>query len=271
MLIQALGLGIRDYVNKTGAAGVIIGLSGGIDSAVVAALAVQALGAERVLGVRLPSRFSSQHSLDDAEALAKNLGIEFKTIAIEPVVESFRQVLCFHKNLSDQNLQARVRGVILMGLSNETGKLVLATSNKSELAMGYGTLYGDLCGALMPIGDLYKTQVWKLARQINQDQQMIPENSITKAPSAELHANQLDQDTLPPYEILDAVLSLYLEENQSRAQIAQAVGLSLEEVSKIMGQVNASEFKRKQAPPILMVSKRVLGEGRRYPIVSEGC
>lgn len=267
MLVEALTLGIRDYMNKSGAPGVLIGLSGGIDSAVVAALAVRALGPTRVIGVRMPSKYSSKHSLTDAEALAKNLGIELKTIKIEPLVESFRQVLKLEKSLSDQNLQARVRAVILMGLSNETGYFVLATSNKSELAMGYGTLYGDLCGALMPIGDLFKTQVWELARQINQEKPVIPENSITKAPSAELYENQTDQDTLPPYDLLDAILKRYLELDMPAKQIASEIGAEFSQVKKILRHVDAMEYKRKQAAPILMVSKRVFGEARRLPVV----
>lgn len=256
MLVKTLSIGIRDYINKSGAPGALIGLSGGIDSAVTAVLAVRALGSEHVIGVRMPSRFSSKHSLEDAEILAKNLGIQLKTINIEPLVNSFRQVLDLKKSLSDQNLQARVRAVILMGLSNETGFFVLATSNKSELAMGYGTLYGDLCGALMPLGDLYKTQVWDLAKAINLENPVIPENSITKAPSAELHENQLDQDTLPPYKLLDVVLEHYVEQDMPAKQIALETGMTLEQVSQIIKQVNQSEFKRKQGPPILMVSKR---------------
>ncbi|MEI6805867.1 MAG: NAD(+) synthase [Myxococcaceae bacterium] len=268
MLIKALSLGIQDYINKTGAPGVLVGLSGGIDSAVTAALAVRALGPERVMGVRLPSRFSSQHSLEDAEALASNLGIKLQTIQIEPLVNNFRQVLSFKKSLSDQNLQARVRAVILMGLSNETGYFVLATSNKSELAMGYGTLYGDLCGALMPLGDLYKTQVWELAKAINQEKFVIPENSITKAPSAELHENQFDQDSLPAYDLLDVILERYLERDMPVKKIALETGALVEQVKQIIRQVDSCEYKRKQAPPILMVSKRVLGEARRWPVVS---
>ena len=254
MLLEALTVGIRDFVNKSNAPGVLIGLSGGIDSAVIAALAVRALGPELVIGVRLPSKFSSKHSLEDAEILAKNLGISLKTIHIEPLVDSFRQVLDLKQNLSDQNLQARVRAVILMALSNETGFFVLATSNKSELAMGYGTLYGDLCGALMPLGDVYKTQVYALAKEINLEKVVIPENSILKAPSAELCENQLDQDTLPPYEILDAALEGYIEGGCTGDR-------------EIGSQVERSEFKRKQAPPILMISKRVFGEARRMPVV----
>lgn len=267
MWIKALSLGIKDYIEKSGAPGVLIGLSGGIDSAVTAVLAVRALGPERVIGVRMPSQFSSQHSLEDAQILADNLGITLKTILIEPLVNNFRQVLGLKKNLSDQNLQARVRAVILMALSNETGFFVLATSNKSELAMGYGTLYGDLCGALMPLGDLYKTQVWALARELNLEKSVIPENSILKAPSAELCENQRDQDTLPPYEFLDAVLECYLEQNMPAYQIADRMGVGLEQVTQIINQVDRSEYKRKQAPPILMISKRVFGEARRLPVV----
>lgn len=267
-VIKALTLGIRDYVEKTHSPGVLLGLSGGIDSAVTAALAVRALGPKRVKGVRLPSQFSTGHSLYDAQILADNLGIEIQTIEIEPLVENFRQTVRLKGALSDQNLQARVRAVILMGLSNETGYLVLGTSNKSELAMGYGTLYGDLCGALMPIGDLYKTQVWALARAINQDNPVIPESSITKPPSAELAEGQFDADTLPPYDLLDAVLERYLERDMPVLQIATETGMPETEVSRLIQQVNSCEYKRKQAPPILMVSKRVFGKARRWPIVA---
>jgi NAD+ synthase (glutamine-hydrolysing) len=267
MILDALTLGIRDYINKSGTPGVLIGLSGGIDSAVVAALAVRALGPERVIGVRMPSKFSSQHSLDDALSLAENLGIELKTVHIEPMVESFRQALNFKKSLTDENLQARVRGVVLMALSSENGYLVLATTNKSEIATGYGTIYGDLIGALMPIGDLYKTQVWALARAINAEKPVIPENSITKPPSAELRPNQTDQESLPPYERLDAILMRYLEANKPAKQIADETGADLKEVQEIIRKVETSEYKRKQAPPILMVSKRVFGEARRMPVV----
>jgi NAD+ synthase (glutamine-hydrolysing) len=271
-IAQAIVLGIRDYVEKSGAPGVLIGLSGGIDSAVTAALAVQALGSERVMGVRMPSQYSSTHSLEDAQDLADALGIKLRTIDIEPGVQALRDMLRLQKPVSDQNLQSRVRGLTLMGLSNDTGYFVLSTGNKSELAMGYTTLYGDMCGALMPIGDLYKTQVYELARLFNE----IPERSITKAPSAELAPGQLDLDTLPPYELLDVVLECYVERDMAVSDIAAWIATSplaprnddLEAlVGRIVKQVNASEYKRKQAPPILMVSKRVFGEARRWPIV----
>ncbi len=261
---QAIVLGIRDYAQKLGAPGVLIGLSGGIDSAVTAALAVQALGAARVIGVRMPSKFSSEHSLEDAELLANTLGIELRTIDIEPGVQALREMLDLQKPVSDQNLQSRVRGLTLMGLSNDTGYFVLSTGNKSELAMGYTTLYGDMCGALMPIGDLYKTQVYELARLLDG----IPERSITKPPSAELAPGQLDQDTLPPYELLDVVLERYLESDMAASKIAAETGMSVNDIERIVKQVNSCEYKRKQAPPILMVSKRVFGEARRWPIVA---
>ncbi|MBH2006926.1 MAG: NAD(+) synthase [Myxococcaceae bacterium] len=267
MLIRALLMGIRDFVSKTKSPGVIVGLSGGIDSAVVGTLAVRALGCDRVLGVRLPSRFSSEHSLEDAQELADNLGIQLKTISIEETVHSLRQVLGLKSNLSDQNLQARVRGIILMALANETGRLLLSTSNKSELAMGYGTLYGDLCGALMPIGDLYKTKVWKIARALNLEKNDIPERSILKAPSAELDENQLDQDSLPPYSRLDIILERYLDRYESCEQIERETHFSKTEIEQTIDQVHRMEFKRKQAPPILMVSPGVFGEARRWPIV----
>lgn len=267
-VIEAITVGIKDFVNKTNSPGVMIGLSGGIDSSLTAALAVKALGSERVIGVRLPSHFSSVHSMNDAEILANNLNINIKTFDIESLVNKFRFVLRLKKSLSDQNLQARVRAIILMSLSNETGNLIFSTSNKSELSMGYGTIYGDLCGALMPIGDLYKTEIWEIARFLNKDWPVIPENSIVKPPSAELAKDQLDQHTLPPYNILDQVLKCYIEKNMKIMDIFKETNISVSAIKEIINKVNFSEYKRKQAPPILMVSRRVFGEGRRWPVVA---
>ncbi|MES2505020.1 MAG: NAD(+) synthase [Myxococcota bacterium] len=266
-VIEALTLGIRDYIEKTKSKGVILGLSGGIDSAVTCALAVRALGPERVIGVRMPSGFSSNHSLEDAEVLASNLGIALRTVPIESMVEACRQTLALKKPLSDQNVQARIRGLVLMAISNETDYLVLGTTNKSEMAVGYGTMYGDLIGALMPIGDLYKTQVWALAKAINAELAVIPDSSIMKTPSAELAPGQIDQDTLPPYETLDAVLEAYLERDLSLQQIVLETAIPEKQVQEIIKKVDSSEYKRKQAPPILMVSKKVFGEARRCPVV----
>ena len=249
-------------------------MSGGIDSAVVAALAVRALGANRVTGVRMPSQYSSEHSLVDAQDLAHNLGIRLLDIPIETAVEASRATLTssmrdcvpFDLDIADQNLQARMRSLMLMALSNGSHNLVLSTGNKSELAMGYATLYGDMSGALAPLGDVYKTDVWNIARFLNQSGVCIPENSITKIPSAELKANQCDQDTLPPYDLLDQVLYQYIDGDQEVSEIAQNTSLSLDVIKRIIRSVNANDYKRKQAAIILMVSERVFGDGRRWPV-----
>lgn len=272
-VLNALVLGIRDYVEKTRSNGVVVGLSGGIDSALVAAIAQKALGVERVVGIRMPSRFSSQHSLDDAEKLANNLGIVLKTVPIEPVVNSFRQGIEAgllsgdFGDVVDQNLQARVRGMLLMAHSNLHGHLVLATGNKSEMAVGYTTLYGDMCGALAPIADLFKTEVWKLARHINLNHEVIPWSIIEKPPSAELCLNQFDTDSLPPYEELDSILRAYLEEQESSSAIAEALKIDVESVERIVKLVIRSEFKRQQAPVCLMASQMVFNHAYRLPIV----
>jgi NAD+ synthase (glutamine-hydrolysing) len=275
LMSKAIVLGIKDYVEKSQAPGVLLGLSGGIDSAVVAALAVRALGADKVIGVRMPSQFSSEHSLIDAKQLGDNLGIRLLDIPIELPVEAARFALAagmeaclpFDLDITDQNLQARMRSLILMGLSNGKHYLVLSTGNKSELAMGYVTLYGDMSGALAPLGDVYKTDVWNLARFLNQFDICIPENSIAKVPSAELKLNQCDQDTLPPYDLLDQVLFQYIDCDQEISQILKNISLPLESIKRIVRSVNANDHKRKQAAIILMVSDRVFGDGRRWPVV----
>jgi NAD+ synthase (glutamine-hydrolysing) len=272
LMAEALVLGIRDYVGKCKASGVLLGLSGGVDSAVVAALAVRALGAERVVGVALPSRFSSKHSLEDAQELARNLKIELLIRPIESVVDAFRETLGEGDkkralgDTVDQNLQARARGVLLMALSNAGSSLVLATGNKSELAVGYATLYGDMCGALAPLADVYKTDVWRLAQFLNANGPCIPERTIRKAPSAELKADQTDQDSLPSYDLLDAVLSRYVDLNLPLKQIVAETGMAQAELERIVKLVHFNDYKRQQAPVILKVSERVFGAGWRWPI-----
>lgn len=274
-LIAALSLSIRDYIQKTSAKGVVIGLSGGVDSALVAALAVEALGPEKVVGIRMPSQYSSDHSLDDAALLASNLGIKLKTIPIEPIVAAFRTSFLASldvkpADLTDQNLQARARGMLLMAYSNQNGHLVLATGNKSELAMGYSTLYGDMCGALAPIGDLLKTEVWQLSNTYNEmkGREVIPGSIIQKPPSAELAPGQLDSDTLPPYEKLDDVLSAYFDGGRGATKIASDTGVDRDFAKDIIRRVNCNEFKRRQAPIIPMVSSSVFNQAYRWPVVA---
>ncbi|MDA0713284.1 MAG: NAD+ synthase [bacterium] len=273
LLNQALVLGIKDYVAKCKSPGVILGLSGGVDSAVTAALAVQALGAEKVIGVRMPSKFSSSHSLTDAEALAKNLKIKLIDLPIESAVDAFRSILKTELSKSrnsidivDQNLQARTRGMLLMALSNQNQHLVLSTGNKSELAMGYATLYGDMCGALSPLGDVYKTKVWELANFINKDREIIPLNTITKPPSAELKAEQRDDDNLLPYSKLDQILEFYIERELSASQISVNLKINIEEVQNIIKVINLNDFKRRQAPVILAITSHTFGISRRWPV-----
>ena len=266
----ALSLGIRDYVRKCGFKSVILGLSGGIDSALIAVLAVDALGAGNVLGVSLPARYSSRGSLTDAEQLARNLSIGYEVLPIEPVfnsVESQLQKLFAgtKPNEAEENIQSRIRGVTLMALSNKFGGLVLTTGNKSEMAVGYCTLYGDMNGALAPIADVLKTDVYKIARWVNRDREVIPASSISKPPSAELRPGQTDQDSLPPYEILDAILNLYVVQNIGKAEIV-ARGFDAAVVNDVVNKVNFSEYKRRQAAPGLKVSARAFGMGRRIPV-----
>jgi NAD+ synthase (glutamine-hydrolysing) len=270
---DALILGIRDYMAKCGFQRCHLGLSGGIDSALIAYLAVKAVGKENVAGFSMPSRFSSQGSKDDAAELAANLGCRYDILPIEPVFESFLESLkdVFENrpfDIAEENLQARIRGTLMMGFSNKFNSMLLTTGNKSELAMGYCTLYGDMNGALAPIGDLFKTEVFALCRRINKRNQrnIIPEAVITKPPSAELRPNQTDQDSLPPYEVLDAVLKCYLFDNLSAAEIAAKTNVDLPLAEKIVRCVALAEFKRRQAPPVLKVSLRAFGMGRRMPI-----
>jgi len=269
-LYQALSLGIRDYVRKCGFQQVLLGLSGGIDSAVTAVLAVEALGPENVLGVALPSRYSSPGSLSDAQALARNLGIRYEVLPIEePFLSVEKQLAPLFagrpRSEAEENLQSRLRGVALMALSNKFGSLVLTTGNKSELSVGYCTLYGDMCGALAPIADVFKTEIYSLARWINRHREIIPSDTITKPPSAELRPNQTDQDSLPPYDLLDQILDAYVVRNLSRDQII-ALGIPPETVKDILNKVTFSEYKRRQSAPGLKISPRAFGMGRRVPI-----
>ncbi len=270
LLFHALTLGIRDYVQKCGFKSVVLGLSGGIDSAIVAVLAVAALGAEQVLGVSMPARYSSQGSLSDAEALAKNLGIRYEVLAIEPAFKAMEGQLArvfanTKPNEAEENLQSRLRGLTLMALSNKFGSLVLTTGNKSEMAVGYCTLYGDMCGALAVIADVFKTEVYALARWINRDRVVIPEDSISKPPSAELRPDQKDQDSLPPYEVLDAILQLYVVDLLGKDEIIRR-GFDASVVNDVINKVTFSEYKRRQAAPGLKVSPRAFGTGRRIPV-----
>ena len=269
-LCRALVLGLRDYAAKCGFHSAVLGLSGGIDSAVVACLAVQALGAEKVTGVAMPSPFSSCHSVEDALALAKNLSIACLTIPIGESFDVFKSQMSSAfagrpEDTTEENMQARLRGLILMSLSNKCGHLLLTTGNKSELAVGYCTLYGDMCGGLAVISDVPKTLVYALAEHLNLGSELIPKRSITKPPSAELRPDQTDQDTLPPYAVLDAILRLYVEENRSLAEIA-AQGFDPETVRWVARRVNFNEYKRAQAAPGLKVTTRAFGMGRRMPI-----
>jgi NAD+ synthetase len=272
----ALVLGLRDYVRKCGFKKVVLGLSGGIDSAVVAVLAAEALGRENVMGVSLPSRYSSEHSKSDAQVLAERLGIVFHSVPIELPHEAMERALSplfkgTAEGLAEENIQARLRGNILMALSNKFGNMLLTTGNKSEVAVGYCTLYGDMCGGLAVISDVPKTMVYDLARHINAEWTRegkappIPEGTITKPPSAELRPNQKDQDSLPPYDVLDAIIERYVEQEKSVAEIIRE-GFDAEVVGKVVRLVDISEYKRKQMAPGIKVTSRAFGFGRRMPI-----
>jgi NAD+ synthase (glutamine-hydrolysing) len=268
---QTLVLGLRDYVRKTGFKKVVLGLSGGIDSAVVAALSAAALGPENVLGIMMPSPYSSEHSVNDAVLLAENLKIKYRIVPIEKPFQAYLSILNDGQeailDLAEENLQARVRGNIVMHYSNREGYLALATGNKSELAVGYCTLYGDMSGGLAVIADLPKMMVYELAEHINtvQGEEVIPRNTIVKAPSAELRPNQKDEDSLPPYNVLDPILQLYIEDNLSAADITKR-GFTQETVDRVIYMVDRAEFKRRQAAPGIRVTTRAFGSGRRMPI-----
>ncbi|HSV14768.1 MAG TPA: NAD(+) synthase [Tepidisphaeraceae bacterium] len=271
-IYKALLLGLKDYVRKCGFKTVVLGLSGGIDSALTAALAVDALGKDKVVGVAMPSRYSSQHSVDDAKALAEHLGIAFHTIPIQTVHAAYEQTLApafagLQQDVTEENLQARIRGALLMAFSNKFNHLLLTTGNKSELAVGYCTLYGDMCGGLNLIADVPKTTVYEMAEFLNAKagRDVIPASTIHKPPSAELRPNQVDQDSLPPYPILDAILHRYVEEEKGAQQIIEE-GFDAATVLKVIRLVDRSEYKRRQAPPGLKVTSRAFGFGRRMPI-----
>jgi NAD+ synthase (glutamine-hydrolysing) len=269
-IFKALVLGLRDYLHKCGFKSVVLGLSGGIDSALTACLAVAALGAEQVRGVSLPSQFSSQGSLDDARGTAERLGIRYEVISIQPPFEAVRAQLKAvfagrPEDTTEENIQARLRGVTLMALSNKFGSLLLTTGNKSELAVGYCTLYGDMCGGLAVISDVPKTMIYRLARWINRDKEIIPAASISKPPSAELRPNQTDQDSLPPYDVLDAILEAYVVQGKSAVGI-MAAGFDEAIVKRVVRLIDLNEYKRRQAAPGLKVTSKAFGVGRRIPI-----
>jgi NAD+ synthase (glutamine-hydrolysing) len=272
---QAIVLGVRDYIQKNGFSGVVIGLSGGIDSALTLALAVDAIGADRVEGVRMPSRFTADISLDDAMAEAEALGVECHTIAIEPAFQSFLAMLQeeFTEfsgqpwDTTEENIQARCRGILLMAISNKKRKIVLTTGNKSEMAVGYCTLYGDMAGGYAPIKDVPKTLVYRLARYRNCISPVIPVRVLERPPSAELAPDQKDEDSLPPYDILDPILEMYIEKDMCAEDIV-AAGYEEAIVSRVVQLVNRNEYKRRQAPPGVRISRRAFGRDRRYPITS---
>ncbi len=273
-MLLALVLGLRDYVEKNGFKEIVIGLSGGIDSALTAALAVEALGADRVHGVSMPSRFSSEGTRTDAQRLAESLGIDFRELPIERIVGAFEDVLTSsfesrERDLTEENLQARARGVLLMALSNKFGWLVVATGNKSELSVGYATLYGDMAGGFALLKDVFKTDVFRLARHLNEraGRELIPQSIIARAPSAELRDNQLDQDSLPPYPELDKVLEAYVELDRSREELLQE-GFDADVVDRALALIDRAEYKRRQAPPGVKLRPKAFGRDRRTPITN---
>jgi NAD+ synthase (glutamine-hydrolysing) len=267
---DALVMGIKDYFSKSGFSKAVLGLSGGIDSAIVCALACRALGAENVMAVLMPSKYSSDHSVKDALDLVENFGCKHEVVPIKEAADAFDSMMAgafngLPFNLAEENIQARSRGIVLMAMSNKFGYILLNTSNKSECAVGYGTLYGDMCGAIGVIGDVYKTQIYELARYINKDREFIPENTIVKPPSAELRPGQKDSDSLPDYDTLDAVLYQFIELKKGAKGII-AMGYDEALVRRVIKMVNGAEFKRYQAPPILRVSPKAFGMGRRMPL-----
>ena len=271
-IYNAMVLGLRDYVEKNRFPGVVLGLSGGIDSAISAAVAVDALGADRVRAIMMPSPYTSQASLDDAAECARLLGIRLDTVSIEPAMGAFDTMLAAHfggkaKDTTEENIQSRVRGMILMGLSNKEGFMVLTTGNKSEMSVGYATLYGDMCGGYSVLKDLYKTTVYKVSRWRNAKSPVMPERVITKAPTAELRPNQTDQDSLPPYELLDAILERLIERQHSVAEIALQ-GYDKATVERVARLLYNAEYKRRQSPPGVKVTGMSFGRDRRYPITS---
>ncbi|QAB15509.1 NAD+ synthase [Hydrogenovibrio thermophilus] len=272
-IYQALVTGVKDYVEKNGFGGVVLGLSGGIDSALTLALAVDALGADKVEAVMMPFRYTADISIEDAEKEANTLGVKYHSIPIESVYAASESALAdrfqgYEEDVTEENMQARIRGMLLMSISNKTHKLVLATSNKSEVAVGYSTLYGDMVGGFSPLKDVPKTWVYRLAVYRNRDGEVIPERVITRAPSAELRPDQKDQDSLPDYEVLDNVIQAFVEEDKSPAQIVEAFGYDEAEVRRVVGMITRNEYKRRQAAPGVKISPRAFGRDRRYPITS---
>jgi NAD+ synthase (glutamine-hydrolysing) len=270
----ALVLGTRDYIQKCGFQKAIIGLSGGIDSALTAAIAADAVGAENVIGVGMPGPYSSQGSIDDARTLAKNLGIRFELLSINQAYEAYRETLRdvfsgYAEDVTEENLQSRARGMILMALSNKFGAIVLSTGNKSELGVGYCTLYGDMVGGLAVISDVPKTLVYRVSEYVNSRREVIPRATLEKPPSAELRANQKDSDSLPPYDILDAVLEDYVEDSHPAERIAADRGIDIEVVRRVIRLVDRAEYKRQQAAPGLKISPKAFGYGRRFPIAAK--
>jgi NAD+ synthase (glutamine-hydrolysing) len=270
----ALVLGTRDYVRKCGFKKVLLGLSGGIDSALTAAIAADAVGPENVLGIGMPGPYSSPGSIEDARTLADNLGIRFEVLSIKEVFESYRRILHdvfadLSEDATEENLQSRARGTLLMALSNKFGALVLSTGNKSEVGVGYCTLYGDMAGGLAVISDVPKTMVYRLSRYVNSRHPVIPQATLEKPPSAELRPNQTDSDTLPPYEILDAILEDYVEDSHDAERIARERNVDIELVRRVMRMVDRNEYKRQQAAPGLKISAKAFGQGRRFPIAAK--
>ena len=271
---RGLELGLRDYVEKNGFREIVVGVSGGIDSALTAALAVEALGADRVHMVSMPSRFSSEATRADARKLAETLGADFRELPIEPMVEAFEATLAesfagLDRDLAEENVQARIRGVLLMALSNKLGWLVVATGNKSELAVGYATLYGDMAGGFALLKDVFKTDVFRLAKHLNEraERELIPTSTIERAPSAELRDDQLDEDSLPPYAALDRVLEAYVELDRSREDL-MGDGFDRETVERALGMIDRAEYKRRQAPPGVKLRPKAFGRDRRVPITN---
>ncbi|MFZ0282720.1 MAG: NAD(+) synthase, partial [Bacteroidales bacterium] len=273
LIHKALITGISDYFSKTGFKKCVLGLSGGIDSAVCLCLAVEALGQENVRVLLMPSRYSSEHSVSDSVLLAKRLNVSYEIINIEKPFSAFEELLApvfngKNRDVTEENIQARIRAILLMAYSNKFGFILLNTSNKSEAAVGYGTLYGDMAGGLSVIGDVYKTDVYKLARFINRNFEIIPQNIITKPPSAELKPDQLDTDSLPEYKILDSILHQYIELQRPVNEI-ELNGCDRSVLEKVLGMINYNEYKRYQAPPILRISSKAFGDGRRMPLVAK--
>ena len=268
---RALVLGTRDYVRKCGFSKALVGLSGGIDSALVAAIATEALGAENVIAIGMPSPYSSSGSIDDSRQLAANLGIRFETLSISALFAEFTHTLAplfagLNADVTEENLQPRIRATLLMALSNKFGALVLTTGNKSEMAVGYCTLYGDMVGALAVIGDLVKTRVYAVCRWLNREKEVIPSAILQKPPSAELRPGQMDTDSLPPYDVLDPIVEAYVERYETPERIAAENGFSLDLVQQVVRLVERSEYKRQQAAPVLKVTSKSFGTGRRFPI-----